>query len=173
MDGADICRVLIADRKANKEITFPRVGLKPRAKAKAKAKAGKGARKGGGRSAALLDGEDGEEEEQEEEADDQGCGMFEEENDDELCFCCGCDSDTEEPLYDHKCDGNCNDPSLCVLDFSYYGQRPSATAVPDTYEDDIDQEMRAYVDGKKKESENDESETMTCMSDWTLSLIHI
>ena len=154
-NGKDVCRVLMADRKAGKTITFPREGLKPKPKAKAKAKAGKGARKGVSRSAALLDGEDGEEEEQDEEVDDQECGMFQE--DDEGCFALQCESDDEDIGH-----------SLCTLDFSYYGQPPLSTSRYDPpaavatqhnavmYESDVEREMKAYVDSNMIEG-NDEA----------------
>ena len=105
-NGADVCRLLIADRKKGIEITFPKKGL-PAPKAKAK---GKG-KKGRGRSTANLEETDDEEGDQDEQDGDEGCGMFEEESDlDMAMFCEECDEDDEDD----------NDEPMCPLDFSYY-----------------------------------------------------
>ena len=106
--------------------------------------------------------------------------MFEEDDDLQM-LCEECDNDDE--------DSDEIDNSLCVLDFSYYGQPPFSTSTyapvasiiapfnqPTRSQDemDIDREMKEYADSKMQENNNDddedddgedESETMTCESD--------
>ena len=103
--GADVCRLLTADRKKGIEITFPKKGL-PAAKPKAKTKA----KKGRVRTTVNLEETDEEEGAQDEQEGDEECGMFEAESDlDVAMLCGGCDEDDED-------DGT--EESICPFDFS-------------------------------------------------------
>ena len=159
--GADVCRLLMADRKKGIEITLPKKGL-PTAKPKAKTKA----KKGRGRTTANLEETDDEEGTQDEQEGDEECGMFEAESDLDMAMLCEeCDEDDED-------DGN--EESICPLDFSCY-EKPTPTTTTTTPlfvaphinstrsqdEQDIDDEMRDVVRRRVVEK-GDESETVTC-----------
>ena len=176
-NGQDVCRLLIADRKKGIDIIFPKAGGLARPKPKAKTKAV--AKKGRGRSAAALEEREDDEEEQPEDDGDLECGMFQEEDDMDVCMLCDEDNDEDDA-----------EESLCTLSFSYCTrpthslapQRAAPTAATSTYssanvvlqfvdpvrsrdEQETDREMQMYIGQKSLNTDSDELETITYMTD--------